>query len=58
LGDVAFTTVEGTDMYTKHVLPSSENVYGPFENGFTSDQASIIATSAGCTSDKASQVCA
>jgi len=50
LGDVGFTTVScpGTSFGTRSV---GENIFGPFENGFTSTQNSILA-GLGCATGK------
>eukprot|EP00445_Apocalathium_hangoei_P004942 CAMPEP_0203848844 /NCGR_PEP_ID=MMETSP0359-20131031/5833_1 /ASSEMBLY_ACC=CAM_ASM_000338 /TAXON_ID=268821 /ORGANISM="Scrippsiella Hangoei, Strain SHTV-5" /LENGTH=179 /DNA_ID=CAMNT_0050764497 /DNA_START=28 /DNA_END=567 /DNA_ORIENTATION=+ len=47
LGDVAFTTVAGKDERKGTVFSEGENIYGPFENGFTSTQDMIL-TRLGC----------
>jgi hypothetical protein len=47
LGDVGTTTVDGTDPVTG-LLAAGENVYGPFEAGFSSDQDDIL-LGLGCT---------
>ena len=38
LGDVATTTASGTDVRTGKFFSAGENIYGPFEAGFTSAQ--------------------
>ncbi len=43
LGDVGLTTVTGTDQRTSKSFPVGENIYGPFEAGFTSQQDNILA---------------
>ena len=43
LGDVGLTTVTGTDERTSKSFPVGENIYGPFEAGFTSQQDGILA---------------
>ena len=43
LGDVGLTPVTGTDQRTSKSFPVGENIYGPFEAGFTSQQDSILA---------------
>ena len=42
LGDVGLTTVAGTDTRTGLTLAAGENLYGPFEAGFSSAQDSIL----------------
>jgi len=42
LGDVATTTVSGTDTRTSKTLPVGENIYGPFEAGFSTQQNGIL----------------
>ena len=42
LGDVAKTTVTGTDARSGKKFPVGENIYGPFEAGFTSRQNGIL----------------
>jgi hypothetical protein len=42
LGDVARTTVTGTDTRSGKTFPVGENIYGPFEAGFTSQQNFIL----------------
>jgi len=42
LGDVGLTTVGGSDARTGKVFQPGENIYGPFEAGFTSKQDSIL----------------
>ena len=41
LGDVGFTTTTGT--FNTVTLPVGENIYGPFEAGFTTMQDDILA---------------
>jgi hypothetical protein len=48
LGDVALTTVQGTDARTAKTLAVGENIYGPFEAGFTATQNNIL-ESLGCS---------
>jgi len=48
LGDVARTTTSGTDARTGATFFVGENIYGPFENGFGSQQNSIL-MNLGCT---------
>jgi hypothetical protein len=43
LGDIGRTTVGGTDARTGTTFLANENVYGPFENGFGSQQDNILA---------------
>jgi hypothetical protein len=47
LGDVAFTTVAGTDERTGKQFPVGENIFGPFEAGFT-EQQNFILEGLGC----------
>jgi len=47
LGDAGKTIIEGTDERTQNTLPVGENIYGPFEAGFTSTQDNIL-SSLGC----------
>ena len=42
-GDVALTTVAGTDARTGRTVPVGENIYGPFEAGFSDQQDNILA---------------
>eukprot|EP00931_Biecheleriopsis_adriatica_P066129 TRINITY_DN40535_c0_g1_i1.p1 TRINITY_DN40535_c0_g1~~TRINITY_DN40535_c0_g1_i1.p1 ORF type:complete len:386 (-),score=58.11 TRINITY_DN40535_c0_g1_i1:38-1195(-) len=42
LGDVALTTVTGTDSRSGITFQAGENIYGPFEAGFSSQQDSIL----------------
>lgn len=49
LGDVGATTVSGDDP-ASGTLSAGENIYGPFEAGFSSDQQDIL-LQLGCTSD-------
>ena len=42
LGDVGTTSVTGTDSRTSKSFPVGENIYGPFEAGFTSQQDNIL----------------
>eukprot|EP00966_Prymnesium_polylepis_P044214 1024686-Prymnesium_polylepis.1 len=48
LGDVGRTTVGGTDTRTSKTFYPGENIYGPFEAGFGSQQDSLLA-SLGCS---------
>jgi len=48
LGDVAFTTATGTNQRTSRNFAVGENIYGPFEAGFGSQQDSMLA-SLGCS---------
>jgi len=47
LGDVAKTTVSGTEARTGASLPVGEDIYGPFEAGFSTQQDFIL-ESLGC----------
>jgi hypothetical protein len=49
LGDVGFVTVSGTDDRSGGTFAPGENIYGPFEAGFSATQDNILAT-LGCTS--------
>lgn len=49
LGDVARTTVSGTDSRSGASFPIGENIFGPFEAGFGSRQNSIL-EGLGCSS--------
>ena len=42
LGDVGFVVVTGTDERTGKSFANGENIYGPFEAGFGSQQADIL----------------
>ena len=42
LGDVGFTTVQGTDARTGNTFAAGENIFGPFEAGFSSQQDDIL----------------
>ena len=42
LGDVGLTTVTGVDARTSKSFPVGENIYGPFEAGFTATQNNIL----------------
>lgn len=42
LGDVAFTTATGTDARSGITFQPGENIYGPFEAGFASQQKDIL----------------
>jgi len=42
LGDVGLTTVAGTDANTGATYPVGENIYGPFEAGFSSAQDFVL----------------
>jgi hypothetical protein len=44
LGDVGLTTVAGTATSSNKQLPVGENIYGPFEAGFTQAQDNVLAT--------------
>lgn len=48
LGDVGTTTVAGTDARTGDNFPIGENIYGPFEAGFASQQDNNLAA-LGCS---------
>ena len=48
LGDVARTTVGGTDARTGSIFLADENIFGPFENGFGPAQDAILGQ-LGCT---------
>ena len=50
LGDVGLTTVAGTDARSGDAFPVGENIYGPFEAGFTVAQNNIL-QSLGCSGD-------
>ena len=43
LGDVGLTTATGTDSRSGKTFAAGENIYGPFEAGFASQQDSILA---------------
>eukprot|EP00935_MAST-01C_sp_MAST-1C-sp1_P000042 g42.t1 len=49
LGDVGLTTVAGTDVRTGKTLAVGENIYGPFEAGFSDTQNGIL-EGLGCSS--------
>lgn len=49
LGDVGLTTVSGTVTRTGQVLPVGENIFGPFEAGFGTQQDNIL-QGLGCSS--------
>jgi hypothetical protein len=56
LGDVALTTISGTTVYADgqttgqtKTLPVGENVYGPFEAGFSTQQDNVITNGLGCS---------
>ena len=42
LGDVGVTTVAGSDTRSGDMFPIGENIYGPFEAGFTAAQNNIL----------------
>jgi len=48
LGDVAKTTLAGTDARTGKTFQAGENIYGPFEAGFGTQQDAIL-QSLGCS---------
>lgn len=50
LGDVALTTVSGTDTLSGVTFSPGENIYGPFEAGFSSQQDGIL-EGLGCSGD-------
>jgi hypothetical protein len=43
LGDVGFTTVSGKEPQSGQTFAAGENIYGPFEAGFSAQQADILA---------------
>ena len=51
LGDVGFVTVSGSDSRTGKTFAPGENIYGPFEAGFTSTQDNIL-SQLGCATGK------
>lgn len=48
LGDVATTSVTGTDARSSNTFAMHENIYGPFEAGFSSQQDNIL-SALGCS---------
>lgn len=51
LGDVGKTSVAGADSRTGNSFPVGENIYGPFEAGFSAAQDNIL-SALGCSSGK------
>jgi len=54
LGNVGYTTATGTDVYSSKAHTTGENIYGPFEAGFSSSQTASF-TSFGCSSANAAK---